>query len=60
MSYLELTIVRLELSSNLLVPHAFAFRILVSFVSHVTIFWQRQRGANAFIEDCSEKFHKII
>ena len=57
MSYSELTIVRLELSSNLLVPHAFAFRILVSFVS---IFWQRQRGANAFIEDCSEKFHKII
>ena len=34
----ELTIVRLELSSNLLTPDAFASLVLVCFVSHVIIF----------------------
>ena len=44
MSCLELTIVRLELSSNLLVAHAFVWRVLIYFVSHVIMFWQWQTG----------------
>ena len=38
MSCSELTIIRLELSSRLLVPHALAFRVIISFVSQVIIF----------------------
>ena len=44
MSCLELTIVRLELPSNLLVAHAFVWRVLIYFVSHVIMFWQWQTG----------------
>ena len=44
MSYLELTIARLELSSNLLVAHAFAWQVMIYFVSHVIMFWQWQTG----------------
>ena len=38
LSCLEVTVVRLELSSDLLVPRAFACRVLVCLVSHVIIF----------------------
>ena len=37
MSCLELTIVRLELYSNLLVPHIYICRVLVCFGSHLII-----------------------
>ena len=43
---LELTIVRLDLSSNLLTPHAFACRILVWFVSYIIIFGNGKIGNN--------------
>ena len=49
MSCAKLTIVRLELSIELLVPHQFA--------CHSIIFCQRQT-ANAVSEECSEKFNK--
>ena len=43
MSRLALTVVKSELSSNLLVPHAYTCRVFVCFVRHIIIFfWQRQ------------------
>ena len=39
-SCLELKILRLESSSNFLVPFALAYLLLVCFVSHIIIFWQ--------------------
>ena len=44
---LEIIIIRLELPSNLTLPYAFAFRVLVYFLSHV----------NHFLK---VKFYKII
>ena len=38
MSCSELTITKVDLSGNFLTPHAFAYRVLVSFVSHAIIF----------------------
>ena len=55
----ESTMIRLELSSNLLVAHAFAYWELVCFVSHVIIFG-RGKWTNAVSEGCFEKFYKII
>ena len=43
MSYLELTLVRLELSSNLLVPYAFSCQVLVSVLSRGMISWWCQK-----------------
>ena len=37
----QFTIITPELSSNLLVSHAFAYRVLVCFVSHIIIFQLR-------------------
>ena len=36
--------VRLELSTDLSIPHAFAFGVLVCFLSQGIIFWQWQTG----------------
>ena len=44
MSYLELTLVRLELSSNLLVPYAFSCQVLVSVLSPRVISWQGRKS----------------
>ena len=44
MSYLGLTLVRLELSSNLLVPYAFSCQVLVSVLSRGVISWQQRKG----------------
>ena len=44
MSYLELTLVRLELSSNLLVPYAFSSQVLVSLLSPRVISWQGRKS----------------
>ena len=52
MSCSALAILRLEISGNLLVPQAFASRVLVCFVGH--------EQTNAVSEICSEKLHKII
>ena len=49
MSCLELTIARLELSSNFMVPHTFACLVFIC-----------GERANTVSEVCSEKFHKII
>ena len=54
MSSSELKIVRLELSSNLLVPHVFSCRVLVFFASHTIFFPDTDEQANAFSEDWSE------
>ena len=40
MSCPELAMIRLELSSNGLVPHAFASQVLICFISYIMIFWQ--------------------
>ena len=44
MSYLGLTLVRLELSSNLLVPYALSCQVLVSVLSRGVISWQQRKG----------------
>ena len=49
MSCLELTLVRLELSSNLLVPQAFPCQVFVCFLIHRIIFGSDER-ANAVNE----------
>lgn len=56
----ELTTVSLELCRNFLVPHKFAFHVLVCFMSQVTpFFWSGERVCAA-TQGCSENFHKII
>ena len=36
----ELAMIRLELSSNVLVPHAFVSKVLICIISYIMIFWQ--------------------
>lgn len=55
MSCLELTTVKLELSSFLRIPHAFACRVLVCFINRVTIFKKGEK-TNAVSEGCSAKY----
>ena len=56
---LSSTVIRLELSSNLLVLQAFACRVLVCFISCINCFSWNER-TNARSEISPEKFHKII
>ena len=44
MSYFELTLVRLELSSNLLVPCEFSCQILVCVLNRGIISWQWRKS----------------
>ena len=44
MSCLELTIVKLEIYSNLLVAHTFVFRLLICFLSDLIIFISVKRA----------------
>ena len=62
MSCLALTMIKLELSNNLLVPHAlFACRVLVFFVNHArNHLLGRGEQSNTVNEGCSEKCYKII
>ena len=54
-SYLELTLVRLKLSSNLLVPNAFSYQLLVSVLSRRVILGSGERA-----KGWSTNYHKII
>ena len=40
MLYTDLTIKRAELSSDLLVPHLFAYWVLFRFLCRIVIFWE--------------------
>ena len=65
MSCSELTIARLELSNNLLLPPAFACLVLVCFVSHVTIFFltvanKLMQSVRAFLKSNKKPFKKMV
>ena len=57
MSCSDLTIIKLELSRNLLVPLAFSWRVLIWNVSALILFWHWQTSS---LEIFSENFYEVV